>query len=55
MTKSEKELLNEEFIKTLKMGLQVASLQADLLEANMSELDKKMTKLDDDMSEANDK
>lgn len=52
MTKAEKELLEEEFMKTLKMGLNIASLQADLLEANMSELDKKMTKLDDDLDEA---
>ena len=53
MTKSEKELLNEEFMKTLMAGLQLTNIQADLLEANMNELDKKMTKLDDDMSEAN--
>ncbi|MGX7048385.1 hypothetical protein RU86_GL001039 [Lactococcus piscium] len=52
MTKTEKELLNEEFLKTLKMGLQISNIQADLLESNMSELDKKMTKLDDDMNEA---
>lgn len=53
MTKQNKELLEDEFMKTLKMGLNIASLQADLLEANMSELDKKMTKLDDDLDEAN--
>lgn len=55
MTKSEKELLEDEFLKTLKMGIQVASLQADMIEANMNELDKKITKLDDDMNEANNK
>ena len=52
MTKSEKELLNEEFIKTLKMGIQVANIQADMIEMNMKDLDKKMSKLGDDMSEA---
>lgn len=53
MTKQEKELLEDEFMKTLKMGLQVANVQADMLEADMNELDKKMTKLDDDLDEAN--
>ena len=53
MTKSEKELLKEEFIKTLKMGLQISNIQADLLEANMKDLDKKMSKLGDDLDEAN--
>ena len=53
MTKQNKELLEDEFMKTLKMGLQVANVQADMLESNMSELDKKMTKLDDDLDEAN--
>ena len=53
MTKTEKELLNDEFLKTLKMGIQLTNIQADLLEANMSELDEKMTKLDDDLDEAN--
>lgn len=53
MTKAEKELLEDEFMKTLKMGLQVANVQADMLEADMNELDKKMTKLDDDLDEAN--
>ncbi|CEN27805.1 hypothetical protein [Pseudolactococcus piscium] len=53
MTKQEKELLEEEFMKTLKMGLQLTSIQADMLEANMKDLDKKMTKLDDDLNEAN--
>lgn len=52
MTKAEKELLNEEFMKTLMAGLQLTNIQSDLLEANMKDLDKKMTKLDDDMSEA---
>ena len=52
MTKSEKELLEDEFIKTLTMGIQVANIQADLLEMNMKDLDKKMSKLGDDMSEA---
>lgn len=53
MTKQNKELLEDEFMKTLKMGLQVANVQADLLEANMKDLDKKMTKLEDDLDEAN--
>lgn len=53
MTKAEKELLEEEFLKTLKMGIQLTNVQADMLEANMNELDKKMTELDDDMNEAN--
>ena len=52
MTKQNKELLEDEFIKTLKMGIQVANIQADLLEMNMKDLDKKMSKLGDDMSEA---
>lgn len=52
MTKTEKELLEEEFMKTLKMGIQVANIQADMLESNMSELDKKMSKLGDDLDEA---
>lgn len=51
--KAEKELLNDEFMKTLKMGLQISNIQADMLEANMNELDKKMSKLDDDLNEAN--
>lgn len=53
MTKQEKELLNEEFLKTLMAGLQLTNVQADLLEANMKDLDKKMSKLDDDLDEAN--
>ncbi|MCJ1972061.1 hypothetical protein [Pseudolactococcus carnosus] len=53
MTKQEKELLEEEFMKTLKMGLQLTSIQADMLENDMNELDKKMTELDDDLDEAN--
>lgn len=53
MTKADKEKLEAEFMKTLKMGLQVANVQADMLEADMNELDKKMTELDDDLDEAN--
>ncbi|SOB47149.1 hypothetical protein LPICM17_230004 [Lactococcus piscium] len=53
MTKQNKELLEDEFIKTFKIGIQVANIQADMLEADMNELDKKMTKLDDDLDEAN--
>lgn len=53
MTKAEKELLNDEFMKTLKIGLNIASLQADMIEANMKDLDKKMGKLDDDLDGAN--
>lgn len=53
MTKADKEKLEAEFMKTLKMGLQISNIQADMIEANMNELDKKMTKLDDDLNEAN--
>ncbi|MCJ1989041.1 hypothetical protein [Pseudolactococcus carnosus] len=52
MTKQEKELLNDEFLKTLMAGLQLTNIQADMLEMNMNELDKKMTELDDDLDEA---
>lgn len=53
MTKQNKELQEEEFIKTLKMGLQLTNIQSDMLEMNMKDLDKKMSKLDDDLNEAN--
>ncbi|MCJ1989412.1 hypothetical protein [Pseudolactococcus carnosus] len=53
MTKTEKELLNDEFLKTLMAGLQLTNIQANMLENNMNELDKKMSKLGDDLDEAN--
>lgn len=53
MTKQNKELLEDEFIKTLKMGIQLTNIQANMLENDMNELDKKMTELDDDLDEAN--
>lgn len=53
MAKTEKELLSENFMKTLMAGLQLTNIQADMLKANMNELDKKITKLDDEEDEAN--
>lgn len=53
MTKADKEKMNDEFMKTLMAGLQLTNIQADMLEMNMKDLDKKMSKLDDDLNEAN--
>lgn len=52
MTKTTKERMNDEFMKTLISGIRVMSIEADMIDLEFERLERDMSKLDDDLDKA---